>query len=144
MKPKDNQLDYKTESKAAKKESDKDENSYLPTSPWINIKRELTQEDLNNPAVQRILLSENDKLEHKAHQLDKVLNEYHVIDKECSILREKLDNYSKFDIVYSISITIGSGLMGLSSIYWATDGYVIFLIGLVLTLAGIAVKIFKK
>ena len=36
--------------------------SYIPSSPYSLIKREISETDLESPAVQRILLGEVDKL----------------------------------------------------------------------------------
>ncbi len=116
----------------------------VPSSPFVNIKRDLNEDDLKNHAVQRLLLSENDKLEHKVHRLEIIEEKFHSIDKECAILKEKLNNNTAFEIVYTSCIVIGSAVCGISSIYWDRKGYILLLIGIGLTFGGILSKIVKK
>jgi hypothetical protein len=144
MKSNDNVLKYLTDDPSKKRKGDDNESHLLPASPWANIKRDLTNTDLKHPAVQRLLLSENDKLEHRVFKLEPFVDNFHILDKECSILRERLTNYSKFDLIYSLCITIGSGMAGLSPNFWETSGYVLLIFGVLLTLLGFAIKIFKK
>jgi hypothetical protein len=116
----------------------------VPSSPFMNIKRDLKEEDLKNPAVQRLILSENDKLEHHVHSLELIRDQYHIIDKQCAVLSSKIDQNSAFEIIYTICVAIGSALSGISAIYWEQKGYILLLIGLGLTFGGIVAKIFRK
>jgi hypothetical protein len=116
----------------------------VPSSPFVNIKRDLNEDDLKNPAVQRLLLSDNDKLEHQVHKLEIINDKFHIIDKECAVLKEKLNQNTAFEIIFTTCIAIGSALCGISSIYWTQKGYILLLIGLGLTFGGILAKIAKK
>ncbi len=116
----------------------------VPSSPFLNIKRDLNEDDLKTPAVQRLLLSENDKLEHQVRRLELIEENFHIIDKECAVLKEKLSQNTAFEIIFTTCIAIGSALCGISSLYWNQKGYILLLIGLGLTFGGILAKIFKK
>ncbi|MEY1638430.1 hypothetical protein [Tenuifilum osseticum] len=116
----------------------------VPSSPFLNIKRDLNEEDLKSPAVQRLLLSENDKLEHQVHRLEIFEEKFHSLDKECAVLKEKVSQNTAFEIIFTTCIAIGSALCGISSLYWSQKGYILLLIGLGLTLGGILAKIVKK
>ena len=116
----------------------------VPSSPFVNIKRDLNEDDLKNPAVQRLLLSDNDKLEHQVHKLELINEKFHILDKECAVLREQLNKNTAFEIIFTTCIAIGSALCGISGLYWTQKGYILLLIGLGLTFGGILAKIFKK
>lgn len=134
--------DYLTADSSAQTKSQ--EIPAVPSSPFVNIKRDLTEEDLKNSAVQRLLLSENDKLGHQVHRLEIIEERFHLIDKECSVLKEKVGNNTSFEIIYTACIAIGSTICGISSIYWAQKGYILLLFGLGLIICGILAKIIKR
>jgi hypothetical protein len=116
----------------------------VPSSPFINIKRDLNEDDLKAPAVQRLLLSDNDKLEHQVHRLEIIEEKFHIIDKECAVLKEKLNQNTAFEIIFTTCIAVGSAICGISSIFWSQNGYILLLIGLGLTFGGVLAKILKK
>ena len=129
----------------------------IPNSPYSNIKREITEEDLKSPAVQRILLGEVDKLENRNLELENVLNNsiskysnlqdnFHEIDKQKSILEEKLKTHKSQEILYSFCLTSGSILIGLAKLVWEKDadlGALFIGIGVLLIIGGIISKAVK-
>lgn len=127
----------------------------IPISPYSNIKREISEEDLKSPAVQRILLSEVDKLENRNLELENTLksnivsfnslnDSYHEKDKQKEILEEKLKTHKSQEILYSFCLTSGSIIIGLAKIVW-TEGFgELFLgIGFFLIIGGIFSKAIK-
>ena len=85
----------------------------IPTSPYTNIKRELSEDELKSPAVQKLLLNEHDKLEGRLSELEGFVERYYNSDKLRAILEEKLKTTTAFEILYSFSLTAGSALMGI-------------------------------
>lgn len=124
----------------------------IPLSPYSNIKRQITETDLESPAVQRILLSEVDKLQDKTSELEEVLrsksssydtlkDDFHESDKDKGILEEKLKRNKSQEILYSFCLTSGSIIIGLAKTVWTHDLGEIFLgIGLFLIIGGIITK----
>ena len=127
----------------------------IPLSPYTNIQRSITDDDLQSKAVQRILLSEVDKLESRNQMLDDKLNlkideigilydKFHSIDKEKSILDEKLKTNKSQEVLYSFCLTSGSIIIGLAKTVWENGLGPIFLgIGFFLILGGLITKIVK-
>ncbi|HCA10031.1 hypothetical protein [Chryseobacterium sp.] len=127
----------------------------IPISPYSNIQRSITEEDLQFPAVQRILLSEVDKLESRnlvlenqignCHNDYKLLNEkFHTVDKEKTVLDEKLKTNKAQEVLYSFCLTSGSIIIGLSKTVWDQGLGPIFLgLGFFLILGGLITKITK-
>jgi hypothetical protein len=127
----------------------------IPVSPYSNIQRSITEDDLKAPAVQRILLSEVDKLESKTYSLETSLKEsilannslrdmFHTVDKEKSILEEKLKTNKAQEVLYSFCLTSGSIIIGLSKIVWNQGlGGIFLALGLFLIIGGLVTKIIK-
>lgn len=119
----------------------------IPSSPYTNIQREISEQDLQTPAVQRILLGEVDKLQNKVDSLELVQNQFHNIDKKAAILEEKLKSTNAHEILYTFSLTIGSVIIGLSPTLWSTKnnhGIIALIVGAILIVGGIASKVIKK
>jgi len=116
----------------------------IPTNPYTNIKRELSEEELKSPAVQKLLLNEHDKLEQRISELEGYVERFHNSDKLRAILDEKLKTTNAFEILYSFCLTAGSALAGISGIFWDKKGYLLLIIGFVFILGGIISKFVKK
>ncbi len=116
----------------------------VPNSPYSGIKRVLTEEDLNNIAIKKLILSENDRLERRVLELEITEKKFHIVDKEKAVLEEKTTKNNSFEILYSSSLSIGSVLAGISGIFWDKQGYLLLILGLVLMAGGIFAKIFRK
>lgn len=127
----------------------------IPLSPYSNLKREITEDDLKTPAVQRILLSEVDKLENRCLELEDTLKtnftelsdlkeKFHKKDKEKEILDEKFNISKSHEILYSFCLTSGSAIIGFSKIVW-DDGYggLFITFGILLILGGVISKAIK-
>lgn len=127
----------------------------IPVSPYSNIQRSITEEDLKSPAVQRILLSEVDKLENKTNNLEMSLKEmylengnirdsFHSVDKEKSILEEKLKTNKAQEVLYSFCLTSGSIIIGLAKTVWDKGlGGIFLALGLFLIIGGLITKIIR-
>lgn len=126
----------------------------IPTSPYSNIKQEISEEDLKSPAVQRILLGEIDKLENRNIELESSLksntsnydilkDKYHSRDKEADILSEKLKTHKSQEILYSFCLTSGSIIIGFAKTVWTEYGVLFLCMGLFLILGGIITKAIK-
>jgi len=127
----------------------------IPISPYSNIQRSISEEDLKSPAIQRILLSEVDKLESKAFGLESSLkasvsefnnlrDKFHLVDKDKSILDEKLKTNKAQEVLYSFCLTSGSIIIGLAKTVWEQGlGGIFLALGLFLIIGGLITKIIK-
>ncbi|MFH0757346.1 MAG: hypothetical protein V2B15_08675 [Bacteroidota bacterium] len=117
---------------------------YIPGKPYSKLKREIGEEDLAHPAVQRLLLNEIDKLEQKNEDLNSLREKYYILDKENAVLKQSLKSIGANEVLYGICLTIGSILIGLSGQFKET-GYtwVLILVGGLLIGAGIISKFVK-
>ena len=116
----------------------------IPINPYTNIKRELSEDELKSPAVQKLLLNEHDKLEQRIVELEGYIERFHTSDKLRAILEEKLKTSNAFEVLYSFCLTAGSALAGISGIFWDKNGYLLLIIGFIFILGGIISKFVKK
>jgi hypothetical protein len=118
--------------------------SSRPTNPYSLIKREISEEDLQSPAVQRILLGEVDKLQYRVLNLEKIEEQFHALDKKCAGLEEKIKSLTSREVLYGFCLTIGAAIIGLSSLVWK-DGYgwIAIIIGSLLVLGAVSSKLIK-
>ena len=115
------------------------------------ISRELTEQDLANSAVQKLLLSEIDRLEKEKeeykHYLEKEKEEhkhyverFHEADKKVAVLEQKSRTALALDIIFGGCLTVGGSIIGL-----AREGQQFELIvggvGVVVLIIGIVAKV---
>lgn len=116
----------------------------IPSSPYSRIRREIAEEDLQSPAVQRILLGEVDRLQSQVSDLELTRDKYYLADKKTAVLEEKLKALTSHEVLYSVCLTIGSAIIGLASVIWSGGyGWVAISIGSILVIGGVISKVVK-
>ena len=119
--------------------------NYVPGKPYSKLRRELADDDLSNPAVQKLLISEIDKLESRVCELELIETKYHETDKDKAVLEEKLRTYNSMEVLYSFCLAIGSGLLGFASMFEVEKkGWIFIVSGSILIIGGILSKLVKK
>lgn len=109
------------------------------------IDRQVAESDLKSLGTLRWLLNEHDKYEECIKQLDDYKEKFYNCDKEKSVIEEKLKNSTSFDILYSLSLSAGSALIGVApSISDDISKWILPIIGGLLFIGGIITKIVHK
>lgn len=109
------------------------------------IDRQVSESDLKSLGTLRWLLNEHDKYEECIKQLDDYKEKFYNCDKEKSVIEEKLKNSTSFDILYSLSLSAGSALIGVApSISDDISKWILPIIGGLLFIGGIITKIVRK
>ena len=109
------------------------------------IDRQVSESDLKSLGTLRWLLNEHDKYEECIKQLDDYKEKFYNCDKEKSVIEEKLKNSTSFDILYSLSLSAGSALIGVTpSISDDISKWILPIIGGLLFIGGIITKIVHK
>ena len=120
------------------------EKNYIPGRPYSRLRRELSEEDLTNPAVQKLIISDIDKLEVRISDLEEFQVKFYETDKEKAVLEEKLKGHNSHEILYSFCLSAGSGLLGISSLFELGEkGWIFLVIGGILIIGGILSKFVK-
>lgn len=110
------------------------------------MRRELTEEELGNPAVQKLMMDDLDRLESEISELKRFREKYHEVDKKCDVMTEKLKPRIQADIFFCGFISVGSILVGLAPAVWDNllAGIASAVLGLILVAGGIASKVVLK
>lgn len=117
----------------------------IPSDPYAKATRILSEEEMNSSAVQKLLLSENDRKDREIDRLKSVEALYYKRDKDASILEEKLNQSTGAEVLFTVCETGGSALAGVSGIFWNhKGGWVLLVIGVVFIAGGIVFKFVKR
>ena len=103
-----------------------------------NLRRELSDDELKSPAVQKLLIDDIERLEREEERARDLSEKYHASDKKSGILEEKLTTARSTEVLHIACITIGGVALGAASNTWILGA-----IGGVLIVAGIIAKAIK-
>ena len=113
---------------------------------FSKLRRELTDDELSAPAVQRLLLDELDRLERDVAEQSQFRDRYHAADKRASVLEEKIKHWEATEIAHILCLTAGSALIGYSPSVWDHPpvGYLALTIGAILVIGAVVAKTRQK
>lgn len=118
--------------------------SSIPLDPYAKVQRLLSEDDMSSPAVQKLLLNENDRMSREIERLNSVEEKFHIRDKEAAILEEKLKKSTGDDVLYTLCEAGGSALVGVSTGFWNDKGWIFLILGCVFIVGGIFFKIVRR
>ena len=79
---------------------------------FSRLKRELTDEDLKSPGVQKLLLDYVAQADDEVSALKPFREKYHESDKQNGVLQEKLRTNRAFDAISTGTLAIGGAAVG--------------------------------
>ncbi len=129
---------------------DIEDGSGLPASKgkraFQNITRELSDKDLTNPAVGKLLLNELDRLESENAELSNYREQFQEADKKVAVLQEKNKTHLATEIISAVCFTIGAVLIGYAPVLWKSQpsGWIALALGSILIIGGIVAKVVKR
>lgn len=137
----DEKIDKEQSDSQSEKFSDKGNESPKSRKAFSKLRRELSDDELNSPAVQKLLLDNLDQLENTNFELEIFEDKFHAVDKEKAVLEEKLKSTQSSEILYTFTLTIGAAIIGLSPTFWTTGfGWLVVIVGFLLVLGGLISK----
>jgi hypothetical protein len=121
-----------------------------PTAPtsgrrpsFRDIRRQLTEEELKQPGVQKLLIEDFERAEMECETLRSFVEKYHEADKQVGILRERSKVDKALEIATSIGLVGGGAIFSLAPSFWAVNtfqGVAAIVIGLLFVGGAIAAK----
>jgi len=109
---------------------------------FSRMRREMTDEELGNSGVQKVLMDDLDRLERENGDLRAFVDRFHEADKDNAVLKERAKYKVASDVAFGGFMTIGSAAIGyspsLSSVPNASQ--IIFWAGVALLIAGLVSK----
>ena len=115
-------------------------------SAFQNIDRELSEDDLINPAVAKLLLGEKDRLEIENAELRNYQEKFYETDKMVAVLKEKSQTNLATEIISVVLFTVGAAMLGYAPALWESQpsGWIALVLGAVLIIGGIFAKAVKR
>jgi hypothetical protein len=113
---------------------------------FARLRRELSEEELASPAVQRLLLDDIDRLEGELNQLGEFRARFHECDKHCGILQQRVKIHLAQEVVHLSCFSVGSAAIGYAYNLWHHQpaGWIALAFGVVLVGMGIAAKVLRR
>ena len=115
--------------------------SVKQTDAFSKIDRRVTEVDLKSPGAIQWLLSEHDKYDDCLKQFNKLKDDFHEKDKECSIAQEKIKSNTAFEVLYSSALSMGSALIGAFVSFDNNIKWLAIITGGIMLLGGIVAKL---
>ncbi|GFO60835.1 hypothetical protein GMST_31600 [Geomonas silvestris] len=113
---------------------------------FVNVRRELSDEELSSPALQRVLIDDIERLEKEKFELTEYMEKYHEADKKAAVLEEKVKKSLSQDLIFGVSLTLGAAALGYAPAVWSAQptGWITICFGLILIGGGIASRVVKQ
>lgn len=80
---------------------------------FSNLRRQLTDEELSSPGVQKLLLDMLEEAEDECDSLKSYVDKYYSADKKTAVLNEKLNKDNKIDVFFGVGVGLGGAILGL-------------------------------
>jgi hypothetical protein len=112
---------------------------------FAKLRRELTDEELASPAVQRMLLDEIERLDSERSELGSLRTRFHETDKRAAVLEERFKGKISLEIVHVGCMTVGAAALGYAPSIWQSQptAWMAVVFGGLLIVAGLAAKAVK-
>jgi hypothetical protein len=109
------------------------------------LKRELNDEELATPGVQKMLVEELERVEEENIELCKFREKFFAADKELAVKTEKLRGWGSMEVISTGCIAVGAAALVYVPEAWRTqpNGWIALTFGFVLTLVGILAKVIR-
>ena len=106
------------------------------------LKRELSEEELATPGVQKMLVEELERVEDENNDLKTFREKFHTADKDLAIANQKLKGWRSMEIISTGCIAVGAAALVYVPDAWKTqpNGWIALVFGGVLTAIGILAK----
>jgi hypothetical protein len=113
---------------------------------FSKLATELTDDELSSPGVQKMLLAEISRLESAVMYSESYKDRYHNADKDREVLKEKEKTFIFSEILYSVSLTLGAALIGLTPSIKSSEvsPTIIGIVGFLLVGGAIVAKVVRK
>lgn len=83
-----------------------------------DLRRQLTEEELKNSGVQKLLLEMLKEADDNLEELRSFENQFHETDKKAAVLKEQLKTHNVIEIFFGIGVGLGGAIIGLTPFLW--------------------------
>ncbi|ESY70737.1 hypothetical protein X743_22540 [Mesorhizobium sp. LNHC252B00] len=87
---------------------------------FLGVRRELSEEELKAPGVRKMLLDDVDRLERELFDAQSYRDKFYEADKRAAILTVQATKSAGWDILSTLTVAVGSALLGFAPVVWGT------------------------
>jgi hypothetical protein len=111
-----------------------------------DIRRQLQEQELGNPGVQKLLLEELETADTRCEILEAYVDRFHQADKRAGVLEEKLRSQTAFEILFGAGVGLGCAIVGLAPLFWdaTSKGPIALAVGILLVIGATVARIVKQ
>lgn len=88
---------------------------------FASVRRDLDNEELKSPGVQKMLLDDVERLEREVSELKGFRDQFYDEAKKCAVLSEKRKLYIGIEVVHAACLSIGSVAISYAIAFWSTE-----------------------
>tara|TARA_Y100001947_G_C10297199_1_gene285488 strand:+ start:611 stop:1048 length:438 start_codon:yes stop_codon:yes gene_type:complete len=109
------------------------------------VRRELSEDELGSPGVQKMLLDELERLDGIEEKLNSVSTEHQTTSESLAVAEQKLKTHTAFDVISVGTVAAGSILIGaaINFVGSAPAFWIPLVVGIVLIVVGVVAKVIR-
>ena len=111
-----------------------------------DIRRQLTDDDLANSGVQRLILDELERADEQCEVLQTYVSQFHEADKRAAILEITARSEKTVEILFGVGVGLGGTLIGLTPSVWQEgySGIIVLAVGVVLVVGAVLARVVQQ
>jgi len=111
-----------------------------------NIRRQLQEEELTSPGVQKLILEQLEIADERCELLEAYVDRFHAADKRAAVLQEQLRTQTALEVFFGVGVGMGCAIIGLAPLFWDTTskGPIVLAVGILLVLGSTIGRIVKR
>lgn len=112
-----------------------------------DVRRQLSDEELTNPGVQKLLLDILQESDDERDRLTPYIDRYHEADKTAEVLREKIRTNTAIEVFFGVGVGLGGAIIGLTPFFWDNSpahGAITGIVGFFLMTGSTVGRLLKK
>lgn len=112
-----------------------------------DIRRQLTDEELKNPGVQKLLLDMLQESDEEREGLRSYVDRFHTADKASAVLMETVKTHTAIEVFFGVGVGLGGAIIGLAPFFWVSKaeyGVITGIIGLGMMIGSTIGRVVKR
>ena len=127
-------------------EADPSSLSIKSRKSFSKLRRELSDDELSSPAVQRLLLDEIDRLDRQVSELESYRRGFYETEKRAAVLEQKVNRTRASEVMFAVCLCVGAAALGYAPAVWKSQpsGYIAIAFGLVLITGSTVSRLLRR